>query len=53
MIQIQNCQKDLSNMGFKYDKIISSNLMVPGLIGPMCKFSNLKEYIKHNREEMS
>ena len=53
MIQIQNCQKDLSNMGFKYDKIISSNLMVPALIGPMCKFSNLKEYIKYNREEMS
>ena len=50
---IQNCQKDISNMGFKYDKIITNNLMIPGLIGHMCKFNNLKEYILNNREEIS
>ena len=50
LLHIQNCQKDLSNMGFKYDKIITSNLMIPGLIGPMCTFNNLSEYILKNRD---
>ena len=53
LLHIQNCQKDISNMGFKYDKIITSNLMIPGLIGPMCPFNNLSEYILKNKEILS
>ena len=53
MLQIQNCQKDISNMGFKYDKIITSNLMIPGIVGPMCKFNNLKEYLLNDKELFS
>ena len=45
-------QMEVSDMGFKYDRIISSNLLVPGLIGPMCKFENLKDYIINNRKEI-
>ena len=52
-LHIDKCQRDISNMGFKYDKIVSSNLMIPGLVGPMCRFSNLKDYILSNRREIS
>jgi hypothetical protein len=40
-------------MGFKYDKIVTSNLMIPGLVGPMCRFGNLKDYILSNKREIS
>ena len=53
MLHITNCQKDISNMGFKYDKMIINNLMVPGIIGPMCRFNNLKEYIIYYSDELS
>jgi hypothetical protein len=52
-LHIDKCQRDISNMGFKYDKIVSSNLMIPGLVGPMCRFGNLKDYILSNRREIS
>ena len=52
-LHIETSQKDISNMRFKYDKIVTNNLMVPGIVGPMCKFSNLKEYIINDRGEMS
>ena len=51
-LHINQCQMEISNMGFKYDRIISNNLLVPGLIGPMCKFENLKDYIIDNRKEI-
>ena len=51
-LHIDNCQMEVSNMGFKYDRIISNNLLVPGIIGPMCKFENLKDYIIDNRKEI-
>ena len=53
MLHIQNVQKDLSNMGYKYDKIVTNNLMIPGIVGPMCKFSNLKDYLLSNKEQFS
>ena len=53
MTYIQNCQKDLSNLRFKYDNFILNNLMIAGFIGPMCKFDNLKEYILNNNEQIS
>ena len=52
-ISISTCQKDLSDACFKYDKIISDNLLIPGLIGTCCKFPNLKDYILSNKEELS
>ena len=51
-LHINNCEMEVSNMGFKYDRIISNNLLVPGIIGPMCKFENLKDYIIDNRKEI-
>jgi hypothetical protein len=52
-LHIDKCQRDISNMGFKYDKIVTSNLKIPGLVGPMCRFGNLKDYILSNRREIS
>jgi hypothetical protein len=51
-INLTACQKDLSNACFKYDKMITDNLLVPGIIGKSCKFPNLKEYLLKNLEEM-
>ena len=45
-------QMEVSDMGFKYDRIISNNLLVSRLIGPMRKFENLEDYIINNRKEI-
>ena len=50
---LSQCQNDISNISFKCDKIISSNLLVPGKIGKNCKFGNLKAYILNNDEVIS
>jgi hypothetical protein len=52
-INLTTHEKDFSEACFKYDKIISDNLLVSGLIGISCKFPNLKEYILSNKEEVS
>lgn len=52
ILLISNCQKDISKMGFKYDEMIINNLLIPGLIGPMCKFNNFKEYILYYHESI-
>ena len=51
-VNLTACQKDLSKACFKYDKMITDNLLVPGIIGKSCKYPNLKEYLIKNREEM-
>jgi len=43
---------EVSDIGFKLDRIISSNLLVSRLIGPMWKFENLKDCIINNRKEI-
>ena len=52
-VHISACQKDIEDSCYKYDKVISQNLLVPGIIGKSCKFGNLKEYIIYNKEEMN
>ena len=52
-VHISSCRKDIDNSCFKYDKIVSDNLIVPGLIGQSCKYQNLKEYILSNKEEIN
>ena len=42
-IHISACRKDIDDACFKYDKIVSDNLLVPGLVGKSCKFQNVKE----------
>ena len=52
-LNLSTYQKDLSDACFKYDKIISENLLIAGLIGPACEFPTLKDYILNNKEKMS
>ena len=52
-VHISAGRKDIDSSCFKYDKIISDNLLVPGLIGKSCKFGDLKEYILFNKEEIN
>ena len=52
-INLTACKKDLSDACFRYDKIISENLLISGLIGISCPFSNLKEYLLSNKEEIA
>ena len=52
-LRINNNIQDLVKFQSKYDKIILDNLLVPGYIGPSCKFSNMGHYILGNIYEMS
>ena len=52
-LRINTINKDLDNSKFKYDKLISDNLTVPGLIGDYCKYRSLREYLENNIKEMS
>ena len=44
-LHINNCQKELNDAIFKYDRAILDNLLIPGLVGKGCKFLNFKDYI--------
>ena len=44
-LHINNCQKELNDAVFKYDRAILDNLLIPGLVGKGCKFLNFKEYM--------
>ena len=39
--------RDLRDTCFKYDKIVSNNLLVPGIVGPGCHYENLKYFIEY------
>ena len=47
--------KNIDEINFiktKYDKIILDNLLLPGQIGPSCKYKNLSQYLKNNIYDM-
>ena len=44
-------QRDFANVCYRYDKVISDNLLIPGIIGNACKYSNLREYLLACKEE--
>ena len=52
-LKINTISKDLDNSKFKYDKLISENLTVPGFIGDYCKYHTLRDYLENNIKEMS
>ena len=51
-IQISALRKDQSDSCYKYDKIFIDHLTLPGIIGEKCKYKSIKDYIKHNIDEM-
>ena len=40
-------EKQIHEIGFKYDTIFLTNLTVPGLIGNQCQFSNSRSFFEH------
>lgn len=44
-IQLSTGLRELSEYSFKFEKLLTNNLIVPGLIGERFKYPNLKEYI--------
>ena len=52
-IQISALRKDFNDSCFKYDKIFIDQLTLPGIIGEKCKYKGIRDYIKHNIDEMS
>lgn len=45
-IKINLIEKDLDNACYKYDKIISNNLNIPGLIGSSCPYDTLRPFLE-------
>ena len=45
-LKINQCNKDISNATYKYDKVLLENLMIPGLLGIGCKYPTLKSFIE-------
>ena len=46
-IKLNLVEKDLDNACFKYDKIFSNNLNVPGLIGSSCPYDTLRPFLEY------
>ena len=44
-VKVVNLTNDVDRMRFRYDKLISDNLVIPGYIGPGCSYRNVGEYI--------
>ena len=52
-IKLATCERDISNVCYKYDKIFIDNLTIPGTIGQCCKYRNLREYLVNNTDQIS
>jgi len=52
-IKLNLLDKDLSDACFKYDKAISNNLKVPGLIGSSCPYDSLRPFLEFINRKLS
>lgn len=52
-LHINNCQKELNDAVFKYDRAILDNLLIPGLVGKGCKFLNFRDYMMDIQEQIN
>ena len=51
-IRISKNIDEINSIKTKYDKVILDNLLLPGQIGPSCKYKNLSQYLKNNIYDM-
>ena len=51
--KISTMEKQLSNMNFKYDKIYSNNLLVPGIIGISCPYPTMAHFIDYANKKIN
>ena len=52
-VKLNILDKDFNNACFKYDKIVSNNLIVPGLIGSSCPYDSLKPFLEYTNLKLS
>ena len=52
-VKLNILDKDFNNACFKYDKIVSNNLIVPGLIGSSCPYDTLKPFLEYTNQKLS
>jgi len=52
-LHIKNCQKELDDACFKYDRVIVNNLLIPGMVGAGCKFPYFKDYINDIQNQIN
>ena len=52
-IRINRINEQIDNIKSKQERIILENLMVPGFIGPSCKFRNISDYLSNFIKEAS
>ena len=52
-VKLNILEKDFSNACFKYDKMITNNLTVPGLIGTSCPYESLKPFLNYTNIKLS
>ena len=51
-VKLNILDKDFNNACFKYDKIFSNNLIVPGLIGVSCPYDTLKPFLEYMNQKI-
>ena len=44
-VKVNNLSSEVDKMRFRYDKIISDNLVVPGYIGSGCNYKNIGDFV--------
>ena len=44
-VKVVNLTNDVDRMRFRYDKIISDNLVITGYVGPGCSYRNIGEFV--------
>ena len=51
-IKLDILEKDFNNACFKYDKIFSNNLVIPGLIGDSCPYESLRPFLEYAHQKI-
>ena len=51
-IKLGILEKDFNNACFKYDKIFTNNLVIPGLIGDACPYESLRPFLEYAHQKI-
>ena len=51
-IKLGILEKDFNNACFKYDKIFTNNLVIPGLIGDSCPYESLRPFLEYAHQKI-
>lgn len=51
-IKINNIISDIDKLKYRYDRMVSENIIIPGYVGPGCDFKNLGDYIINSIKEL-